>query len=336
MAVAGAIGIVVLVIQAGAQGGAVIQVDIQRAIHHTLFLLVPIHEGLLFLVRRDKTPAHITGFGQRARHVDFGAIAIPGACFSRNVRLEVFGRALAHQVDGGRRRACTAHQAGGAAHDLDAVVDDHVGERADVLLGLVGDLGRNAVVLEVLDLETAGVKGVALAVTVVAADAGCEAQHFAEGGQVLIVHQLAGDHTDRLRGFAQGQRQFRRRAGRPRGVGAAVFGGQTQPFGIDAGGVKAYGASAGLGGQAVATVVIGGQRQVVARQQSGKTLFDAVSTLQTGTLLACGQARIEGQHHAGITGKSAQYRTQWARRNRESLLLAGRHGVGTCRKQRGQ
>ncbi|MNJ60322.1 hypothetical protein D3C77_560440 [compost metagenome] len=71
------------------------------------------------------------------------------------------------------------------------------------MLRLVGHLGRDAVVLYVLDLETARVEGIAVAVAVVARQAGGELDHIVERGKLVVVQYLARDHGDRLRGLAQ-------------------------------------------------------------------------------------------------------------------------------------
>ncbi|MCY1405854.1 hypothetical protein D9M71_211040 [compost metagenome] len=193
-----AFGVVVLVVQAQAQQGAIGQVDIQGAVQHGFFRFVPVDEGVGFLVGTDQAAADIAAFGQRARDVGFGAVHVPGTCFGGNIALEFLGRALAHQVDGGRRRTGAAHQARRPTHHFDVVVDRHVQQRAGELLRTIGHLRRNAVVHEVLDLETTRVKGVAITVTVVAGDPRGHHQHVVDGGEVLIVHQLAGDHAHRL------------------------------------------------------------------------------------------------------------------------------------------
>ncbi|MNT72627.1 hypothetical protein D3C72_2112490 [compost metagenome] len=85
-----------------------------------------VNETVVLLVRRDHAATHVTGWGQRAGQVDFGAILVPRAHSSGDVAFELFSRAFAHQIDGGRRVSRAGHQASRTAQHFDTVVDGHV------------------------------------------------------------------------------------------------------------------------------------------------------------------------------------------------------------------
>ena len=61
------------------------------------------------------------------------------------------------------------------------------------------------------------------------------AHGLGQGIEVEIVHLLASDDGDRLRGFANAQVEFGRGTGRARGVGTGIFGGSSQALGGDTG-----------------------------------------------------------------------------------------------------
>ena len=61
------------------------------------------------------------------------------------------------------------------------------------------------------------------------------AHGLGQGVEVEVVHFLAGDDRNRLRGLANAQVEFGRGAGRARGVGTGIFCGRTQALGGDAG-----------------------------------------------------------------------------------------------------
>ena len=110
------------------------------------------------------------------------------------------------------------HQPGGAAHDLDVVVEDHVGIGVAELPGAVAR-NRDAVVLVGVDLEAAGVVVHPLAVEGQHGDAGRRVHRLADRGDVAVLHLGVGDDARRLRRFLLGERQAGRRAhplGRPR------------------------------------------------------------------------------------------------------------------------
>ena len=140
------------------------------------------------------------------------------------------GRAFADHVDGARRITCAGGQTGGSAHDFNAVVDDGVSIRLHKAEGV-----EHPVNLEVTNGIATGGIGDPVRVVVLHYHAGGMAHGLGKGVEVEVVHLLAGDDRDRLRGFANAQVEFGRGAGRARGVGTTVFGGCTQAFGSDTG-----------------------------------------------------------------------------------------------------
>jgi hypothetical protein len=158
-----ALRVAVLVIEADGEQGVFGQVGFQRAEIHIGVALVVVHERVLVLIRRHRAATHVAAVGQRATHVDLGAIVVPTAGAEFHAGLEVAGGLFADQVDRRARGASAGEQAGSALENFHAVIDRHVGQG---LAGRVGGVaqGRNAVVLEVLHREAACVVVIALAV----------------------------------------------------------------------------------------------------------------------------------------------------------------------------
>ncbi|MCY1291625.1 hypothetical protein D9M70_408210 [compost metagenome] len=217
----GTVGTVGLAAQAGAQQGVVGDIGFEDAVEHLLLLGQVVHEGLAVLIGGDEAAAHVALRGQRAADVEFAAVGVPAAGAGGDVAGKLPGRALAHQVHGRGRAAEAAEQAGGALEDFHAVVDDHVG-----LVDAIAEAERrrNAIDLEVVDLETAGLEAGATAVELVDGDAGRLRQDVADAGQVLVIHLLAGDDADRLRSLARRQRQLGGGTRRAGGVGTGALG----------------------------------------------------------------------------------------------------------------
>src|SRR5690606_8895891 len=131
--------------------------------------------------------------------------------------------ALTQQVDRGRRLAGARKQAGGAAHDLDPVVDDRVQLRfAGGVVALV--VRGDAVVLQVVDREAARGEGRAFAVELQRPDAGRVLQDVAQVLQALVVDALARDDGDGLRRLPDRQRQAGRGRRAAGGVAARALG----------------------------------------------------------------------------------------------------------------
>ncbi|MNU88103.1 hypothetical protein D3C71_779060 [compost metagenome] len=182
------------------------QVGFDNAVGDVLGAAVVIGVGAAVLVDPDQTPADICAGAQRAGNIAFAAIVVPGADGAGDRGFECRGRALANQIDGCRGITRPGHQAGRAFDDLNAVVGCHVGARGAVVVDTVV-VGIDAVVLEIGDRQATTGKLPAFAVVVLHADARSAAQDIDDAGGPLVVHELAGDDRDRLRRFAQGQRQ---------------------------------------------------------------------------------------------------------------------------------
>ncbi len=160
---------------------------------------------------------------QHAAGVDLRAVVVPRAGAGHHGGGIRFQRPLAHQVDRAARIAAALQQAGRTAQHLDAVV--HRRAAAEIAGAAVhAAVQRDAVVLHGGQVEAARVDVLAALRALLQRHAGGAGQRVVDGGQHLLVEQLAGDHADRLGNVLQ--RLFalahRDRAGR---VGAAAFGG---------------------------------------------------------------------------------------------------------------
>ncbi|MNZ50040.1 hypothetical protein D3C78_678210 [compost metagenome] len=321
----GATRLDVLVVESHGQQGVRIQVGFKDAVEHILLLRIVVQVGVAVLVGAHEATTQGAFGVERAGHVTFGTVVVPVAGKAAHGSLEVMSRALAHQVDGGRRVAGAGHQAGGALDDFDAVVDGHVDVGGALVVDAVVD-GVDAVVLVVGDGEAAGGELHAVAVVGLHGYARGVLEHVADVGGGLVVHHLAGDHGDRLRGFADRQRQLGGGAGHAGGVGAGAFGGFAEAGAVDAGRRHFQGAAVigrnqghGVAVDAVAQPAAGedggqgvGRRVVAARAGAAAVghVIGAVEDLQVGLLaeLAQGtgeglrrdvQADLLGLHHGG-------------------------------------
>ena len=185
--------------------------------------MVAVRVGIL--VNRHHSPAHAAIVIQRPGDITFGAIVVPRARAGSDRCLEVAGRFFANQVDRGRRLARAGQQAGSALDDIDAVIQGHI-DLGRTFIEHAVIQGVHPVVLKVGDGIAAGRVLHAVAVVGLGGNARRVAQYIADALCGLIVHQLAGDYCDGLRGFANRQRQFGRAVAGAGGIGMGVFGGQ--------------------------------------------------------------------------------------------------------------
>lgn len=74
-----------LVAEAHGQQGVLSQVELGDAVDQLRVLLVAVHPGFLGLEVGDQAPAYIAGFGQRAGHIEAGAVAVPVTGFSQTL-----------------------------------------------------------------------------------------------------------------------------------------------------------------------------------------------------------------------------------------------------------
>lgn len=202
-----AIGMRGEVVDARAQPRAVGEVGFEHAVHAGRAVLLEAHPAVLFGVGAHHAAAHAPAGGQRAGHIEFGAAVVPGADIEAGTGLERRGGALAHHVDGGRWIARAGHQATGAAHHFDTLVDRGVAEyRIAACTG--GVVGRHAIEHEVVDCKSARSEQRAVAVVGLHGDAWRLLQHLGDGDEVEVFDALAGEHRQRLRRLAQRQRQL--------------------------------------------------------------------------------------------------------------------------------
>ncbi|MNZ28571.1 hypothetical protein D3C78_457990 [compost metagenome] len=236
----GAGGVELGPLDTGGQRGAVVQVEGQRAAERFLALHARVLEQVAVVMHGDHPPAHVAGFGQRAGDIGHVALGIPRAQGHAARSLEVMGRALAHQVHRARRVAGATQHAGGAAQHFGAVDERRVGLDERTATAALHHGG--AVVLDGIDGKATRVVLHPLAVGVVDHHAGCLLQQVGQVGDVLVIDALAGYHTDRLRGMAQGLRHLA--DGHFAGsVGAGVLGGFTQAVAGNAGRAQLKGVS---------------------------------------------------------------------------------------------
>ncbi len=165
------------------------------------------YPAFLVGVGADETPAYAATLAERAGHIHFGTLVIPRTGAEAGAGLEGFGRALAHHVHRGRRVTRAGDQAAGTAHHFNALVDGGVAEDR-VAAGTGGVVGGNAIEHEVVDGKAARIEQRAVAVIRLDGHAGRLLQHLGDRDEVEILDALAGEHGQRLRGLAQGQRQL--------------------------------------------------------------------------------------------------------------------------------
>ena len=210
-----------------------------------LFSLVD--EAVGIPVRGDDATAPGAAVIEWAGGVEFASVVVPAADGAGERDFLLVQWPLADQVDGGRRVARAGHQAGSAAHHFDAV--EHCQVWLGAYRGTVVAAGYT-VIHEVVDVETACGKALSpRAVGVIEEQPRRGIDHVVDAGHGLVIHALARDHGDGLRGFAQGQRQFGRGLHRSGGVRLAAFGGCAKLLARDLGGTQLDGGRGfGVGG----------------------------------------------------------------------------------------
>ena len=176
----------------------------------------------MILIGRHQPRAHRAVGIERAGQVGLGAVLVFAADAGLRVGLELARRFLAHQVDGAGGAARATHQAIGAAHHFQPVIDGHVAHAQAVRVG-AKIKGGYAVILKTVQAEAARIVVVALGIVVRDRHAGRLLQHVGQGGDTLVVHLLARNDGQRLRRLARRQHETRRRAGQRGRIGATVF-----------------------------------------------------------------------------------------------------------------
>ncbi|MNI12470.1 hypothetical protein D3C73_656550 [compost metagenome] len=96
--VAGTVTVHVLILRAHGQHRVIGDVPFQYPVRHLLVLGLAVNMALAVGVRRNKTSANMAAFGQRAGHVQLGAIVIPRAGLEGECALRLECRLLANQV----------------------------------------------------------------------------------------------------------------------------------------------------------------------------------------------------------------------------------------------
>ncbi|MNO85413.1 hypothetical protein D3C76_767860 [compost metagenome] len=147
---------IIVLLQHGAQADCrpVAQVRFADRVEQLIVLVGPVHEAVPGAVEHDCAPAKGTLVIERAADVDLATVVVPRSSADFGLHLIGIAWALAHQVDGCRRRTGALHQAVRTANKLDAVIDCHVVHRGDVHGEAFRDAAGYAVVLQVVNLET--------------------------------------------------------------------------------------------------------------------------------------------------------------------------------------
>ncbi|MNM75905.1 hypothetical protein D3C81_877070 [compost metagenome] len=135
--------------------GRVTQVGFADGVEQLVVLACVVLVAVFRVVHQHRAAAQGALCVQRAADIELGAVVVPRA--GADFRLElVFTRgSLAHHVDRRRRVTCALHQTVGAADNLHPVVHGHVVHRHDVHRETFGDTARQAIELQVVDLEPA-------------------------------------------------------------------------------------------------------------------------------------------------------------------------------------
>lgn len=238
---------VVFVLIAGAQGGGVIQVEFEVGQGRAGALGLVVAERVGILLGHDETRTQATILGQRQVEVGAQTAFVPTAIGGVSAAAEGLARGLADQVDGSRGVAGAAEQAVGAADDVDALVQVHVqGVAAAAEVGAALEL--QAVDLPVADRVATGAEiGTPAHFRLAAGHPWSGVQRLLEVANTTVIHLLAGDGGDRLRGLPWGQLE-------PGGTAAALDG-VTELPGIVR---REQGAVLDLGGLQFQRLTIGG------------------------------------------------------------------------------
>jgi len=206
-------GVIFLIIVTERHGGVIGHIGIHHAVEEFFTLVIAIQPAVLILITGYHAPAHRTFLIQRAGSIEHVTLFVPASVTGADIAGEFFAVGVfTHHVDRGGRIARPGHQACGATHHFDAVINRGVFGGITKIPG-VADGRWNVVVSVIIDVKTAGEIGYAFAVDDFRRDAGGVIQHVAHRLEVLILHALFGDHTDRLRNIARRQVHFGARSG---------------------------------------------------------------------------------------------------------------------------
>lgn len=208
------------------QGGVFAQVRFGDGIEQAVVLLDIVDEAVGGLVRGHDPAAQRATVVERAGGIDLAAVVVPAAGRTGQGDFLLGQWPLADQVDGGRRVACTCHQAGGTAHHLDSIEHGQVRLGANVNAVVAT---RDAVIHQVVDFKTACLVDLPTRTRgKVQEQTGRRLDHVVDVGHHLVIHALARNDGDGLWGFTHRQREFGRGRHRAGGVGLGAFRGTPQ------------------------------------------------------------------------------------------------------------
>ena len=213
---------VLLQLHAGAQGGGGAQVGLDNAVARIAVTVDIVGKRFAVVRHGHQAAPDDTRIDQRAGHIAHHAPLLPGAQLHLALGLEGIGRALEHHVDRTARATCARHQTRRALQNFHPVDKGAI------------ELGRAVAAVDArrrghaIDL---GLHAKAPAVVVGTNAAAIHCKHPADSAQRIIhrrhariVHLLAGDDGECLRGFALAQVQLGAGAGMPCRIAARTFG----------------------------------------------------------------------------------------------------------------
>ncbi|MNJ54955.1 hypothetical protein D3C77_504210 [compost metagenome] len=208
---------------------------------------------------------------------------------------------------------------------------------------VAGDRGvhrRATIELNVRDCEATGVEVGVVAqrraggAVFLQGDAGGLVQCIGQGGEVLILDALAGDHRHRVGDFLDRLGDLAADADGTGGVGTAVLGHGAEPRGIDAGCAQFKHRVLGLWQQHVVAATAADYLEVATAEQLRETLLDAVGALQAGAVPALCEFGAERQHHPGLAGKAAEHRAEWTGSDRVGAWRFFGFGIALLAQER--
>nr|GEU28148.1 hypothetical protein [Tanacetum cinerariifolium] len=281
-----------------------------------------VDKGFLVLVVRHHARAQAAVGIEHAAGVELQAVVVPRSGLGHHLGGVGGQRPFAHQVDGAARIARALQQARRAAQHFHAVVDG--GARVEIAGAAIhAAVERHAVVLHGGQVEAARINVFAALRALLDGHARGAGQGVVDGGEILLVEQLARDHADRLRNVLQCLLALAD-ADRAGGVGASAFGDgaglgghRHRHQGLHGGVFAARGPQRDHG-----AVDVGGQAAVL--QQQVQRIARGHAPVDGGRGFAGHQRRLHHQLEPGLARQRIQRGRQRLRGNADFHRGGGR------------